>query len=130
MRWFQKLIAYRMLEHDRLGQLVWEQIIVSMARQVGKSYLLRLLALWRMHSRGICSAGIRSWCCTPRQHVAGGAGGDRPGAAVGAGAGRPVYKVRFANGELEIRQVLDGSRWIVRANRSPGRLLGGVGDLR
>ena len=66
LRWFQKLIAYRMLEHDRLGHLVWEQVIVSMARQVGKSYLLRLLALWRMHSRQLFG-GDRSWCCTRRR---------------------------------------------------------------
>ena len=116
LRWFQKLIAYRMLEHDRLGRLVWEQIIVSMARQVGKSYLLRLLALWRMHAtvrfggdpqlvlHTASSLPIAREVIAPAQRWAQAQGDE--------------YKCRFTNGELEIRRELDGSRWIVRANRS------------
>jgi hypothetical protein len=116
LRWFQKLIAYRMLEYDRDGHLVWEQIIVSMARQVGKSYLLRLLALWRMHHGHLfggepqlvlhtaSSLSIAREVIAPAQRWAQLQDGE--------------YKVRFTNGELEIYRNADGARWIVRANRS------------
>ena len=127
LRWFQKLIAYRMLEHDRQKRLVWEQVIVTMARQVGKSYLLRLLALWRMHHGHLfgdepqlilhtaSTLTIAREVIAPAQRWAQAEGG---------------YKLRFTNGELEIRKEDDGARWIVRANRSPGRVQRGVGDLR
>ena len=115
LRWFQVLIAYRMLEHDKAGHLVWEQIIVSMARQVGKSYLLRLLALWRMHHSHLfggepqlvlhtaSSLSIAREVIAPVQRWA---------------QTQPGYKCRFTNGELEICRLADGARWIVRASRS------------
>jgi hypothetical protein len=48
-RWFQKLVATRLLEVDADGRLVWETMLLTMARQLGKSWLLRELLLWRMH---------------------------------------------------------------------------------
>jgi hypothetical protein len=48
MRWWQQLAAFRILEHDADGYLVWMEYLVTVARQLGKSYLLRELALWRM----------------------------------------------------------------------------------
>ena len=116
LRWFQKVVAYRMLEYDAGRHLVWEQIIVSMARQVGKSYLLRLLALWRMHHSHLfggepqlvlhtaSSLSIAREVIAPAQRWAQAQGG--------------LYKCRFTNGELEIYRNEDGARWIVRANRS------------
>src|SRR4029077_13727791 len=49
LRWWQRLVATRLLEVDGDGRLVWETLILSMARQLGKSWLLRELLLWRMH---------------------------------------------------------------------------------
>ena len=116
LRWFQRLIAYRMLEVDTAGQLVWEQIIVTMARQVGKSYLLRLLALWRILHADLFGGDpqlvlhtastlqVAREVILPVQTWA---------------QGRPdEYKVRFANGEIEILRLADMSRWLVRASRS------------
>src|SRR5262245_40001772 len=41
LRWWQQLVAVRLLEVDDAGALVWETAVVSTARQVGKSWLLR-----------------------------------------------------------------------------------------
>jgi hypothetical protein len=46
--WWQKLAARRILEHDANGELVWQEWLLSVARQNGKSWLLRELALWRV----------------------------------------------------------------------------------
>jgi hypothetical protein len=48
LRWWQQLVIGRLLEHDVDGELVWPSAIVSTARQVGKSVLLRCLALFRV----------------------------------------------------------------------------------
>jgi len=48
LRWWQKLVIYRMYEHDQAGELVWRKVLVSTSRQVGKSVCLREIALHRM----------------------------------------------------------------------------------
>jgi hypothetical protein len=47
-RWWQRLVARRVLEHDASGALVWDEWILTLARQLGKSVILQGLALWRM----------------------------------------------------------------------------------
>jgi hypothetical protein len=46
--WWQKFVASRVLEFDIDGQLVWLNVFLSTTRQVGKSALLRSLALFRV----------------------------------------------------------------------------------
>ena len=46
-RWWQRLVAARMLEHDADGWLVWPEIYLSVARQSGKSWLVSWLCDWR-----------------------------------------------------------------------------------
>ena len=46
--WWQQLAALRMLEHDADGRLVWRHVPISTSRQVGKCYLLAMLAMWRI----------------------------------------------------------------------------------
>lgn len=46
LRWFQRLFAYRLLEHDAEGSLVWARSWLSVARQVGKSRVVFLVMLW------------------------------------------------------------------------------------
>jgi len=112
LRWWQRLALYRLLEHDDSGQLVWADALVSTARQVGKSILLRALAGWRMHDRrlGECPLVLHT-------------GKDLP---VCREIQRPVrtwarlmggYTVREANGETEIGGPT-GGRWLVRARQS------------
>lgn len=48
LRWWQKLIIYRMYEVDENGELCWRKVLVSTSRQVGKSVGLREIALDRM----------------------------------------------------------------------------------
>jgi hypothetical protein len=48
LRWWQRLAAYRILEHDADGVLVWGEYVGTISRQGGKSWLLRVLALWRL----------------------------------------------------------------------------------
>jgi hypothetical protein len=49
LRWFQRLFVRRLLEIDGAGRLVWETALLSMARQLGKSWLLREVLMWRLH---------------------------------------------------------------------------------
>jgi hypothetical protein len=109
------LVATRLLEHDQDEVLVWDALILSMARQLGKSWLLRELLLWRIHQGdrfgepqtvlhtgkdiNICVEVQRSsriWC---RQRPA-------------------VFKVTDVNGMQAIELREDGSRWLVRARGS------------
>ena len=112
LRWWQRLCLYRLLEHDESGQLVWADALVTTARQVGKSVLLRAIAGWRMHDRRL---GERPLVL----HT----GKDLPVCREIQGPARlwarqtDGYKVREANGETEI-SAPTGGRWLVRARQS------------
>jgi hypothetical protein len=114
LRWWQRLVAVRLLEHDRDGRLVWETMVLSMARQLGKSWLLRELILWRMHQgerfgepQDILHTGKDLAVCKEVQ---------RP-ARIWAKA-RSDYRVREVNGQEEIELLEDGSRWMLRAKEA------------
>ena len=51
LRWFQRLVAYRLLEHDALFRLCWQVILMTVARQVGKTVLAHMLLDWRSEQR-------------------------------------------------------------------------------
>jgi hypothetical protein len=115
LRWWQRLVAARILEHDAAGALVWLSWLVSTARQVGKSWQLRGLAAWRLEQAGrfgqpqlvmhtgkdipVCrevQRPMRSWA---RRH---------------RGEG---YDARESNGREEVLTP-DGSQWLVRGRDS------------
>ena len=50
LRWWQKLAARRLLEYDDTGHLVWDLALLTLSRQVGKSYFLGDLQAWRLES--------------------------------------------------------------------------------
>jgi len=123
LRWWQTLAVYRLLEHDAAGILVWLDAIVSTARQVGKSVVLRELGLWRMHAAptfgdpqtvlhtganvAVCrevQRPVRLWCLNRRD--------------LG-------YLVREANDQQEL-EAPDGGRYLLRAK---GAVYGFTGDL-
>jgi hypothetical protein len=54
LRWWQRLVNARVLEHDARGRLVWIKWLLSTARQVGKSTDLRELCWWRIEQ-------VRRW---------------------------------------------------------------------
>jgi hypothetical protein len=113
LRWWQKLVATRLLEIDADGQLVWETALWSTARQVGKSWLLRELLLWRIHQaerfgepQDVLHTGKDLAVCKEVQRPARLWAKARPG----------TYKVREVNGQEEIEY--QGSRWMLRAKEA------------
>jgi hypothetical protein len=103
-----------LLEVDEVGELVWESAVWSTARQVGKSWLLRELLLWRIHQgarfgepQDVLHTGKDLAVCKEVQ---------RP-ARMWAKA-RGEYRVREVNGQEEIEFLEDGSRWMLRAKEA------------
>jgi len=115
LRWWQQLVAARLLEVDADGRLVWEALVLSLARQLGKSWLLRELCFWRMHQgerfgepQDVLHTGKDLAVCKEVQ---------RP-ARVWAKARKHDYRVREVNGQEEIERLADGSRWMLRAKEA------------
>jgi len=115
LRWWQRLVATRALEVDDQERLVWETVVLSMARQLGKSWLLRELLLWRIHQherfgepQDVLHTGKDLAVCKEVQ---------RP-ARIWAKARQHTYKVREVNGQEEIELLDDGSRWMLRAKEA------------
>ncbi len=115
LRWWQRLVATRLLEVDADDRLVWETAVLSMARQLGKSWLFRELCLWRIHQgerfgepQDVMHTGKDLAICKevqrPLRYYA---------------KGRPdEYRVREVNGQEEIELLADGSRWMIRAKEA------------
>jgi hypothetical protein len=115
LRWWQRMVAARLLEHDDQGELVWEWLVLSTARQLGKSWLLRELIMWRVHQadrfgepQDVLHTGKDLAICKEIQ---------RP-ARLWAKHRYKDFKVREVNGQEEIELRADGSRWMVRAKSS------------
>lgn len=115
LRWWQRLVATRLLEVDAEGRLVWESMVLSMARQLGKSWLLRELCLWRINQgkrfgepQDVMHTGKDLAICKEVQRPL------RNWAKGNAGA----YRVREVNGQEEIELLADGSRWMLRAKEA------------
>jgi hypothetical protein len=114
LRWWQKLVATRLLEVDDEDRLVWEIVLLTMARQLGKSWLLRELLLWRIHQgdrfgepQDVLHTGKDLQVC---KEVL------RP--ALYWAEEQPGYKVGRANGEQYIEWLADHSRWMLRSRAS------------
>lgn len=113
LRWWQRLLAARLLEHDEAGRLVWLWVLLSTSRQVGKSVLLGELALWRLHQAGRWGEP-QLVLMTSR---------DLPAArevhrsARAWARGQAGWSVREANGQEEVADP-GGSRWAVRGSGS------------
>jgi hypothetical protein len=115
LRWWQQLVACRLLEVDVDGALVWEALVLTLARQVGKSWLLRELCLWRIHqgdhfgdAQLVLHTGKDLSICKEMQHRA----------RLWAKAQPDLFKVREVNGQEEIEYLADGSRWMLRAKEA------------
>jgi hypothetical protein len=112
LRWWQQLAAYRVLEHDARGRLVWMEYLVTVARQVGKSWLLRELALWRLRH------GTERWGQQLVLHT----GKDmgilrtvlRPAQAWAQGQGWNVSRNNMEPG-ISLLPHMEGSAWVIKA---------------
>ena len=113
--WWQRLVMARFLEVDTTGALVWLTAVLSTPRQVGKSWLLRALALWRLHQAG--RFGEEQTVL----HIAQGLGASREvqrNARLWAKSRKHLgYGSREQNGAQEV-STPDGSRWLVRDQRA------------
>jgi len=115
LRWWQRLVAMRLLETDSDGALLWETLVLTMARQLGKSWLLRELCLWRIHQgerfgepQDVLHTGKDLAVCKEVQRSA----------RIWAKARGDRYRVREVNGQEEIEVLADGSRWMLRAKEA------------
>ena len=112
LRWWQQLVIARLLEVDDAGRLIWDSLLLTLSRQLGKSWLLRELCLWRMEQgtrfgepQLVLHTGRDVAVCKEVQ---------RP-ARIWAKTLPDIYKVREVNGQEEIELRADGSRWMLRA---------------
>ena len=115
LRWWQRLVAYRLLEVDQEERLVWETCVLSCARQCGKSWLLRGgWRLWRIHNgerfgepQDVVHTGMNLSICKEVQ---------RP--AMIWAKPRPEFHLREVNGQESLELRADGSRWMLRAREA------------
>lgn len=115
---WQREAAVRALELRPDGRYRFRTVVILVARQNGKTHLLRTLALWRMFMDGAqlvlsCAQSLdiarEAW----QAGVAAARGNDD--------LSREVDNVRFANGE-QCLTLTSGARWrIAAASRSAGR---------
>jgi phage terminase large subunit-like protein len=109
LRWWQKMTAYRLLEVDEDGELVWRNVLLTMARQVGKSWLIRAIILWRIQQGERWSEDQAIMHCAHRMATA--IEVWRPGQRWALEQG---WHVRVTNGEQMVEEP-GGGRWLVRA---------------
>ena len=111
LRWWQRVVVCRALEHDGAGRLVWSTVVQSGPRQIGKSVIERVICGWRQHMGGLFGE--------PQDvlHLAHKLDAARevwsPAARFAAGQYGPGA-VRWTNGEETIT-LPDGSRWLIQA---------------
>jgi hypothetical protein len=111
IRWWQRLVLARALEHDEYGELVWRTVIVSGPRQVGKSTLERCVCSWRIHQATLFG-GPQDLLHVAHKTKAAKEVWQPAARWIGASYGRG--SVRWAIGDETI-QLPDDSRWIIQA---------------
>jgi hypothetical protein len=111
LRWWQKLVLCRALEHDADGRLVWRDVVQSGPRQTGKSVLERVVCGWRQHQGVLLGEPQDVLHLAHKMHAAEEVW--KPAGRWAAGVyGRGA--VRWTNGEQQIT-LPDGSRWLIQA---------------
>jgi len=117
LRPWQRYALDRALEHDANGDLVWPTVIITVARQSGKSWLSRALCLWRLHSRELFDEEQTILHVANRRQTA--MEVMRP-AGLWATEKYGQRAVKWGNMESGIT-VPDGGRWLIHAaNDSAG----------
>jgi Phage Terminase len=111
LRWWQYYALDRIFEHDDDGALVWETVLLSGSRQIGKSVLERCAVSWRQHAAEHFG-GPQDILHVAHKLIA--------AQEVWRPAARWALEcygksaVRWANGEQQI-ELPDGSRWMIQA---------------
>jgi hypothetical protein len=111
-RWWQRLLSTRLLEVDSDGRLVWETMILTLARQLGKTWWLHDICNWRFEAserfgepQTVLSTGKDVAIVTEMQ---------RPARSAARAIGFP-YQARDVNGQAGIERLDIGARWMVRS---------------
>jgi len=107
--WWQRLVAARILEFDIEGQPVWLSAFLSTTRQVGKSALLRSLALFRVR-RPDLFGGAPQTCYLASTTLKQADEVMRPALLWADGA--DGWKAHRAAGNTRV-EALDSGRWLV-----------------
>lgn len=124
LRWWQRLVARRLLEVDAAGELVWMTVLLTLARQLGKSWLLRMLLAWRLHQGDRFGGAQRllHMSIQMSQVI------DVMAPELAAADARPdLYATLDNNNETSIEWLADGSKW-VRIVRGTSRRGGAYGQ--
>jgi hypothetical protein len=117
LRWWQRLVVYRALEHREDGSLCWETVWLSTTRQVGKSTLARWVIQWRMEHGHRFGNAQPDTCLFTARHLDVSREVLRP--AMVWAMEQPRWVTRQANGEQRIEHP-NGARWLVRAVNAAG----------
>lgn len=128
LRWWQRLVARRLLEVDAAGRLVWIVLILTLARQLGKSWLLQLILAWRLHQGARLGQPQRILHMSIQMSQV----RDVMEREITRAEQRPeLYATLDNNNETSITWLDDGSRWVrvVRGTKRAGGAYGqsGVG---
>jgi len=112
--WWQRLLFRRLLEHDADGALVWDLALLTLARQLGKTWAMAALCGWRLEAwqlfkgeQTILSTGKDIEVVVRMQ---------RPFRAL-AKREPEQFHVREVNGQQEIEELWSGSQWLVRSQQ-------------
>lgn len=107
LRWWQRLVLYRQLEHKADGSLCWEQVIESAPRRSGKSVSLAAKVLWRMQHADLLGEPQQVVHTAMNMRIA-----KEIQRTWWRWAEDKDWTVRKANGSEEIED-LDGNRWLL-----------------
>ncbi len=112
LRWWQRLAVRRLLEHDADGMLVWNLAVLTVARQVGKTFVLSDMCGWRLQA-GELLGGEQTVLSTGKD-IDVVVQMQRPH-RVRAKRDEDRFHVREVNGQQEVEYRVDGSRWMIRS---------------
>lgn len=124
LRWWQRLVARRLLEVDGEGRLVWLVLLLTLARQLGKSWLLWLILSWRLHQGDRFGRAQRLLHMSIEMSQV----RDVMALELSFADSRPdLYATLDNNNDTSIEWLHDGSKW-VRVVRGTSRSGGGYGQ--
>jgi len=114
LRWWQRLVAARALEHDAAGRLCWRTIVGPLTpRQQGKSTVLTELMAWRTEQVGLF--GPRPQHCVITSYNVTQASGVHARSRVAALAWPDLYRVGLSRGAEVIEERATGATYAVKA---------------
>lgn len=115
LRWWQRLVLRRLCEVDADGHHVWPTMVLTVPRQLGKSALLRVMFLWRMHHADRFGEEQALLHVASKETIVQEVMRPAQRWASRLDPGKKVYDPRKSHGEIGIEYLVDGSRWLGRA---------------